>query len=138
MRFLRNIWVQVLLWVILPVAGAASFYMLIGPGKSWTRAHLKALKPIKPLADWEIYSLPAGLCAFALMYTVLLIWKNRLSGASIAWVILAILLGPGLEMLQNLEIIPGEFDLLDAIFMLSGSLLGLAINQLINYRKRPR
>ncbi len=90
---------------------------------------------MRPLADWEIFSLPAGLCSFALMYTVLLIWKSRLSGTSIAWVLLAVFLGPLLEVLQDLEKIPGDFDLMDAIFMLSGSLLALAINQLINYRR---
>jgi hypothetical protein len=135
MRFLRNIWVQVLLWVILPVAGALSFYMVIGPGKGWTRAHVKGLGPMKPLAEWEIFSLPGALCAFALMYTVLLIWRNKLTGASIAWVLLAAILGPGLEILQDLKTVPGEFDLLDAVFMTAGSLLALAINQLINYRK---
>jgi hypothetical protein len=71
--------------------------------------------------DWLVYNLPDALWVFAFTNFMLIVWKNKLTIHSIAWILLAPLSGIISEVGQALHLVSGTFDIIDLTFILVAS-----------------
>jgi hypothetical protein len=68
------------------------------------------------LPDWALYSLPTGLWSFSFLYYNLCVWKDVLSCRSaLTTILFVILCVEAIEPLQAYSILPGTFDVWDAV-----------------------
>jgi hypothetical protein len=65
--------------------------------------------------NWIMYNLPDGLWLYALLATLILIWKRDLSRAFYLWLIFTIILSFLSELFQALHLIKGTFDWKDLL-----------------------
>ncbi|MBK8956696.1 MAG: hypothetical protein IPM34_14240 [Saprospiraceae bacterium] len=70
------------------------------------------------LPDWFIYSAPDGLWMFSFVMSMLSIWNFKLNNTSGKWMLSAILVGLGFELLQIIYRKLGVFDFNDLFIML--------------------
>lgn len=74
------------------------------------------------LPNWFLYSLPDGLWIFSYVALILTIWKNKIHGTSIFWVLLIPVIAIASEFGQLYSIIPGTFDITDLTFYCLGAI----------------
>lgn len=67
------------------------------------------------ISSWIKYNLPDGLWLYALLSTVIFIWRDNYSGYFILWILLTLTLCFLSEIFQKLHVIPGNFDWNDII-----------------------
>lgn len=65
--------------------------------------------------NWIKYNLPDGLWFYALLSTLFFVWKEKISGHFIAWIVLVISISYLSEVLQAYYIIHGTFDWKDLL-----------------------
>jgi len=81
---------------------------------------------IPALPSWFLYSLPDGLWMFSFSMFILVIWGFQRSREAIIWTSIVIAIGIILEFFQLFEILPGQFDWRDIVFMFVAGLLPLS------------
>lgn len=79
------------------------------------------------IPDWILFSLPAGLWAFAYSIVIILIWKNSNSILKYLWFTTIPLIVLGVEFFQYLKIINGAFCRIDLAFGLAGIFAGYLV-----------
>lgn len=77
-----------------------------------------------------IYSLPDGCWLYALLCSLLFIWKNQKDYWFQFWIILVFISSIGTEIFQLQNIIPGTFDLFDILFYSLAFILFKIINKI--------
>ncbi len=83
----------------------------------------------KNLPAWLQYSLPDGLWLYALLSSLLFIWKdNDGSQPAIIWIVLAITLSFSMEILQAFHWMPGTFDWKDLLSYSVATFMCLSYN----------
>lgn len=75
------------------------------------------------LPEWMFYSFPDGLWVYSLTSALLIIWRGKRN----LWLLIPIVSGPGIEILQFLQLFPGTFDPLDLLLMCLGIILSLLL-----------
>lgn len=81
------------------------------------------------IPSWVTYSLPDGLWGYALLSTLLIIWRNDFNILRI-WICIAIFAGPFLELMQYKNYLPGTYDLIDIFTYLFFSSLSILVFKL--------
>lgn len=115
-----------MLHVILPLICGALIYFLFRRSNlaifSWFDNTLNdvvvkymgvGLKWSLNLPSWLIYSLPDGLWAYSLSYTIISIWNNSLKPIFV--IIITCSLAELFEIMQFIGLVPGTFDLIDFV-----------------------
>jgi|JI9StandDraft_2_1071091.scaffolds.fasta_scaffold10561_7 hypothetical protein len=77
-----------------------------------------------------IYSLPDSCWLYAMLSSLLLIWKNQADYWFQFWIVLTFICAIGTEIFQSQNIIPGTFDLFDIIFYSLAFILFIIINKI--------
>lgn len=77
-----------------------------------------------------IYSLPDGCWLYALLCSLLFIWKNKADYWFQFWIILVFISSIGTEIFQLQNIIFGTFDLFDILFYSLSFILFIIINKI--------
>ena len=77
------------------------------------------------LPDWIVYSLPDGLWMFSFVMAVLTIWNYKLNSMTWKWIISAICIGLGFELIQGFVKGMGVFDWTDLFLMIIASAIAL-------------
>lgn len=83
------------------------------------------------LPDWCLYSLPDGLWVYAFASTLIFIWKDD-QRKLFLFLTIPLLLGPGVELLQLIELFKGTFDVMDLIITSMAFMLSIFFNLKIN------
>lgn len=65
--------------------------------------------------NWLKYNLPDGLWFYAFLFSIFLIWKEKLSIHFVFWLLLVIIMACFSEILQAYNLIPGTFDWYDLL-----------------------
>lgn len=101
-------------------------------GLEWARNNYFKLSEFVP--DWIIYSLPAGLWAFAYSFIIFRIWNRNQSILRIFWISTIPVLIFGFELLQLTNFLRGTYSFPDlvisALGILAGYFLALKFNKL--------
>jgi len=79
------------------------------------------------LPDWFIYSVPDGLWMFAFVMSVLSIWDFKLNKTTGKWVISAVIIGIGFELMQSVVKGLGVFDWKDLLIMILSIIIALTM-----------
>lgn len=74
------------------------------------------------IPNWIIFSLPDGIWIYVLTSTIFVVWAQKIH---LFWLSVPIFLGIGLEIFQLYNLVPGTFDSIDLIFLLSGYAIAL-------------
>lgn len=77
-----------------------------------------------------IYSVSDGCWLYALLSSLILIWKNQSEYWFQFWIALSFISSIGTEILQLKNIIPGTYDLFDIIFYSVAFILFIIINKI--------
>lgn len=118
--------------VVVPLGVGGILYLLYRPATlrlfSWADAVglLAAVEAMREgttvkyehMPSWVIYSLPNGLWLFALCYFMYAVWEDVEDVRRWIWLPVGLLLGPGIEVLQAFDIVPGVFDMWDIVWMM--------------------
>lgn len=81
-------------------------------------SQVEAIRDLVPaLPSWFVNSLPDGLWMFSLSTFILVIWKFQRSLQAIAWILTTLVIGVIMEFFQALNILPGQFDWCDLVFI---------------------
>jgi len=120
----RSMYKRIVLNVILPLILGVFLYVLYRKGDliifEWlNNSYISGLQKYMgiglkwsfKLPNWIIYSFPDGLWAYALSYTIIIVWNKSMK--PVVLVLLTCLLGVSVEIFQLLKIISGTFDLVD-------------------------
>lgn len=83
------------------------------------------------IPNWIIFSLPDGIWIYVLTSTIFVVWAQKIH---LFWLSVPIFLGIGLEIFQLYNLVPGTFDSIDLIFLLSGYALALFLG--IRWREK--
>lgn len=89
---------------------ASSDFNLLG-------SHLAAYIP-----NWSKFSLSDGIWMYVFTSSIFLIWSHKVNTF---WLITPLVIGMGLELSQLYEFIPGTFDYVDLLFLVSAYVLAL-------------
>lgn len=90
-------------------------------------SHLRNVAQEIHLPDWFIYSVPDGLWMFAFVLSVLSVWNFNLDKTTGIWILSAIIIGLGFELLQKFVNGMGVFDWNDLFFMMVSAAIALTI-----------
>ena len=74
------------------------------------------------IPNWIIFSLPDGIWIYVLTSTIFVVWAQKIH---LFWLSVPIFLGIGLEIFQLYNLVPGTFDSIDLMFLLSGYAIAL-------------
>jgi hypothetical protein len=90
--------------------------------------------------QWVKYNLPDGLWFYALLSSLIFIWREIFSRHFLAWLLLAIIMSFFLEISQAYHLIPGTFDWNDLLaYLIAATLCFLNFNkQLSSTIKRSK
>jgi hypothetical protein len=84
--------------------------------------------------DWILWSMPAGLWAFAGAIAMRLVWWRDYSRVSVLWFVTIPLLGVASEFGQ-LGGVPGTFDVADIAAYVAAGLLAVPVTNLLEARR---
>jgi len=76
------------------------------------------------LPSWIIYSLPFALWVLSYLFIIKGIWGNSSILVHYAWFCCVPLIAIAAELAQKISIIPGNFDFLDLIAIMVGTIIG--------------
>lgn len=133
-----NKYIYYFLLVVLSLVFGTLIYVLFRPENTiflqWLNISERANTSMKNLhlfstsfSSFFVNSLPDGLWTFSLMNFLLLIWKSRLSQASMSWLILASVTAFYFEFGQLYNFVPGTFDIGDLSMIILSLILPFLI-----------
>lgn len=79
------------------------------------------------LPSWFIFSLPDALWVYSFTSAIILIWNNERKVA-VTLLLIPLILGPGVELLQLLNLFKGTFDVIDLTLTICAFLLSIILN----------
>lgn len=97
------------------------------------RASLDGLD--KYLPSWTVNSLPFALWVVSYMFFINGIWGNSISLVRSVWFWCIPVIAIAAELAQSMHIIPGRFDLVDAVMIIVATTLGFFLTELNHAKK---
>lgn len=74
------------------------------------------------IPNWSKFSLSDGIWMYVFTSSMFLVWSHKVN---MFWLIMPLVIGIGLELSQLYEFIPGTFDYVDLLFLVSAYVLAL-------------
>lgn len=109
--------------------------MGLSPAVAWLRAGTAA--GLTPTSEWLLYSLPDGLWLYAFAFAMAWTWREPGTEAR-CWRLTPLALGLGSELAQALGVLPGTFDVADALtYVAAFALAKLAARHHAGMTMRP-
>ena len=102
----------------------------VGMLREYAALHFQALP------HWVVFSLPQALWLFSGILYFQCIWRGANAASSMLWTGAFVAIAFGFELGQLLNLVPGYFDVWDALSLIAAYLLALAVLDFTSTRRR--